>query len=156
MDDRIEFTQRGIAVLTILVFVGMGLFPPWLESYVPNASSSDKVLICVAPAERPTGYGFLFDTESSSNYLFSGRSYSWGHERIDVARLAVQWIILLAVTVPWYLSVRDPKGRNERKDVKSDFSHSGEDKTAAGGAAASPLPDEERPVRLTRMTSPSP
>jgi hypothetical protein len=74
---------------------------------VPPASSSDRVLIIrLTPAEGSAGYGFLFwPPDRGTGWL--GAYHDYKADRIDVTRLALQWVLLLVVTVPWYLSVRD-------------------------------------------------
>jgi hypothetical protein len=73
--------RRRVGILGLLLFVGMGLCPPWVYTFsAPGATTTTK----------PAGYDLLFDPPEPE----------WDSPRtgvrIDVSKLAIQWAVLAA------------------------------------------------------------
>ena len=91
--------QVKILIGGLIVFVLIGLFPPWIQ-YVDLGGSEGSY----RKIERPAGYGPIFLPplpEQSKKILFP-----FLHEdllgligvRLDIHRLFIQWLILIALT----------------------------------------------------------
>ena len=81
-------TKQKLCVwLGIGVFVLMGLFPPWV--YRLDAKDTR--------VEKSAGYSLLVSPPEAAPYP----SWGWGEDlttvKIDVARLLIQWAMLVAV-----------------------------------------------------------
>lgn len=78
-----RFSDRTLLRWACLLFALMGLVPPWVYTFNPPGAS---------PTTQPAGYYLLVEPPSprSDNYLHG--------VRIDYARLAVQWAVLVAGT----------------------------------------------------------
>lgn len=75
--------QRKIAMVGVIVFVLMGVVPPWIYTIHAQAVHSEK----------PAGYALVFlppSTERPDDVRFG--------VKIDSTRLVVQWLILCAAT----------------------------------------------------------
>jgi hypothetical protein len=66
--------QRKILLIGLAVFLLIGLYPPWTETYYSAKYNS----------EQPKGYSLIFSPPTT--YLPQGI-------KIDVTRLVVQWIL---------------------------------------------------------------
>ena len=74
--------RRRVAILGLLLFVAMGLCPPWVYTFSPTGA---------ATTTRPAGYHLLFDPPKPD------RNSSQAGIRIDISRLAIQWAVLGAL-----------------------------------------------------------
>lgn len=74
--------QRGIVVIGVVLFVLMGLFPPW--TYTRYAQSIHS--------EKPAGYALIISPPGPEK-----DAPAFG-VKIDVSRLIVQWLVLAAAT----------------------------------------------------------
>lgn len=74
--------QRKVVILGIVLFILMGLFPPWI--YTLNAQSINR--------EKPAGYALIISPpEPEKNAVAFG-------VKIDISRLIVQWLVLATAT----------------------------------------------------------
>ena len=88
--------QIRILIAAGVIFVGMGLFPPW--TYTLDAESIHR--------ERPAGYELIFDPPRPE-YL----SKDYGGVRLDISRLLIQWIVLSAATGGLILFTNKPDSK---------------------------------------------
>ena len=75
---RLKPARKRIVILLALVFVIMGLFPPWKQRV-----NTDRVRW-----ERPAGYHLIFEPPSVGHSAIG--------VELDLARLAIQWVVLAA------------------------------------------------------------
>lgn len=75
-------TRRIVLILGVVVFVLMGLFPPW--TYVFH--------IQTVHSEKPAGYAFIAEPPMPEH-----NDAPFG-VKIDISRLVVQWLVLSAAT----------------------------------------------------------
>jgi len=74
--------QRKVVIIGIVLFIIMGLFPPWI--YTLNAESVNR--------EKPAGYALIISPpEPEKNAVVFG-------VKIDISRLIIQWLVLAAAT----------------------------------------------------------
>ncbi|MBW4056822.1 MAG: hypothetical protein HIU83_15770 [Proteobacteria bacterium] len=79
LNDR----QRKLVMVGVILFILMGVFPPWMYTFDAQTVHSEK----------PAGYALIFSpplTEYPENVRFG--------VKIDSTRLVVQWLILAAAT----------------------------------------------------------
>lgn len=94
--------HRRIVILGVVLFVLMGLFPPWIYiAAIPRGG----------PVEKPAGYYLLFDPPAPEK---SGPI--WG-VRVDVVRLLVQWAVVGAFTGAFFLRRRLPPVPRDASNV---------------------------------------
>jgi hypothetical protein len=105
MNDR----QQGVTVFGLVFFVVMGLFPPWKSIEIVWEKSANSVVLGPATRENQTGYAFLF--WPNLGHELSGTSFHGRNEQIDWSCLILQWLMLVAVFVPWYFAVRTPRSK---------------------------------------------
>ena len=74
--------QRKVVIVGVLLFVLMGLFPPW--TYMYDWQSIHR--------EKPAGYALIISPPGPEE---NGIPYG---VRIDISRLIVQWLIIAAAT----------------------------------------------------------
>jgi len=74
--------QRKIVIVGVVLFVLMGLFPPW--TYTLDAPSVHR--------EKPAGYALIISPPGPEKH-----APAYG-VRIDISRLIVQWLVLAAAT----------------------------------------------------------
>ena len=74
--------QIKIVIISTLIFIIMGLFPPWTYTH-DNRSMH---------IENPAGYGFIIEPPESK-----GDSYRDGI-KLDVSRLTIQWLMLIVLS----------------------------------------------------------
>jgi len=74
--------QKKLIVIGIALFILMSLFPPWTYTYKYESIYS----------EEPTGYGFIFSPPNKK------LPYAVHGIKIDMSRLFIQWVIVLAAT----------------------------------------------------------
>ena len=79
LNDR----QRIIVVGGVILFVLMGLLPPWTQTWSHRSSYNVS----------PLGYGLIVSPPVLEH------SQEFSGVRIDLSRLIVQWLILTAVTI---------------------------------------------------------
>jgi hypothetical protein len=79
---RVVADRRRAVILGVLLFVAMGLCPPWVYTFSPSGA---------ATTTRPAGYHLLFDPPAPD----SGSSRAG--VRIDILRLTIQWAVLAAL-----------------------------------------------------------
>lgn len=92
--------QRKVVIVGIVLFILMGLFPPW--TYTLSAHSIKR--------EKPAGYALIISSpEPEKNSMVFG-------VKIDVPRLIIQWIVLVATTS---FGVLIANQRNQFKDSKT-------------------------------------
>ncbi len=82
-------TDRQAKILTIGlgVIAAMGLFPPWVQTWGPNAdsvASAGYSLIFTPPPRKGEGYGL----------------------QIDLLTLSIQWVVTIAVFGIFWLNAR--------------------------------------------------
>ena len=79
---------RWVIIVGVIVFLLMGLFPPW---YVGKGGDYISYV----------GYALIFSPPPNDNILFPSS--------IDTTRLAVQWLTVVVATVGVYWFVRGKK-----------------------------------------------
>lgn len=73
--------QVRIVLAGAVLFVAMGLYPPWIETAHANA----------AERENPAGYAlFMLPPEAEEGIVFG--------VRLDTSRLLLQWLVLSVAT----------------------------------------------------------
>ena len=79
---NLNVKQRKIAIVGVVLFVFMGLIPPW--TYTLNAQSIHR--------EKPAGYALIISppVPEDDNPAFG--------VKIDISRLIIQWLVLAAAT----------------------------------------------------------
>jgi hypothetical protein len=77
--------RRRVAIFALLLFIAMGLCPPWVHTVSPEGA---------ATTTRPAGYRLLFDPPEPE----------WPGVRIDISRLAIQWAVLTAFAAVAFVS----------------------------------------------------
>lgn len=86
--------QLRVLIAASVIFVIMGIFPPW--TYTFNGESIHS--------EKPAGYGLIISPpkpEQDDGYLSYGI-------RLDITRLFVQWLVLFVATGGLLLLKREP------------------------------------------------
>lgn len=78
MNDK----QRKIVIVGVVLFILMGLFPPW--TYTLDAQSIHR--------EKPAGYALIISPPGPEK-----NAPAFG-VKIDISRLIVQWLVLAATT----------------------------------------------------------
>jgi uncharacterized membrane protein SpoIIM required for sporulation len=81
LDVDMKKRQQIIITVGITLFILMGLFPPW--KYTLSAPSLYR--------ERPAGYALIFFSPKPEK---NAEAYG---VKIDISRLVIQWIVLIAV-----------------------------------------------------------
>ena len=96
--------------LGILVFVLMGLFPPWLYTY--NATIRSPVYgSFLTGSQKIAGYYFLFAPPDPAGE--SGHGIS-----LDITRLFVQWVIVIALTGGLIYTIKDKPKEKEKEGTE--------------------------------------
>jgi len=74
--------QIKILIMSTVIFIVMGLFPPWTYTH-DNRSMH---------IEKPAGYGFIMEPPEpeESNYRYG--------IKVDTSRLAIQWLMLIVLS----------------------------------------------------------
>ena len=88
----------------IVVFAGMGLYPPWIQEF--RTPRNPETLITFRFPIGPTSgsYYWIFGHPPVPTWIRVGFGDFWSDgppplsARLDIARLAVQWIVLGVVT----------------------------------------------------------
>jgi len=90
--------RRTVLAVGLLAIAAMGVFPPWVTAPERHPSATTPagyhfLLNGPAPPPRPSRFAEAYD-----NSLY-GKSTSEGPRfvRIDYARLAVQWVVVVAL-----------------------------------------------------------
>jgi hypothetical protein len=78
-----------------VIFVGMGLLPPWI--YTLDAGSIER--------EKPAGYALIVSPPNPEKDL-----PAFG-VRLDISRLLIQWLVLVAATDGLLLLTREPDSK---------------------------------------------
>lgn len=89
MNMRLNTKQLRIVLVSIAIFIAMGLYPPWIHT--------------LNLREKPAGYALIFSPPKPEK-----DSLSFG-VRLDMSRLFVQWLALLSAAVGAMIIV---KGRS--------------------------------------------
>ena len=84
---NLNYVQRRIMIVGFIIFVLMGIFPPWISTYH----------VFSPPREKPEGYGFIFSPPEPEDPS-AAWSRLYGGIKIDIYRLFAQWLVLCAVT----------------------------------------------------------
>lgn len=79
---NINEKQKKIIIIGVAVVILMGLFPPWTYTFKYKTAYSNE----------PAGYGFILAPPKKKT-----QAMAHGIE-LDIARLSVQWIIVLMAT----------------------------------------------------------
>ena len=87
--------QLRILISSGVIFVAMGLFPPW--TYTLDAQSIHR--------EKPAGYALIILPPNPEK-----DAPAFG-VRLDVSRLSIQWLILVAATGGLLLLAREPDSK---------------------------------------------
>ena len=74
--------QIKIVIISTALFIGMGLYPPWVNTFDAKTTHSEK----------PAGYALIVQPPKPEK-----DSYPYG-VRLDAARFLVQWLTLLIAT----------------------------------------------------------
>ncbi len=80
----LNFNQRFLLGLGVVLFVLMGLIPPWIYTFAYSGATTH--------IEKPAGYFLIIDPPKPET-----NRYTEG-VRIDFSRLLLQWIIVAAAT----------------------------------------------------------
>jgi hypothetical protein len=75
--------QQRVIILAVCVFLGMGVYPPWVEVSTKIVSNVSHV------TESPGPYQWLFQPPTYHNPYGPQTTY-----RLDYVRLAIQWLLL--------------------------------------------------------------
>jgi hypothetical protein len=86
--------QRFVALMGLIIFIGMGLIPPWIYE-MPTLHGR---------VERPASYSSIF---APPNPLVEG--YTVGGVRLDVQRLLIGWFVVSLSTGILVFCLRRPK-----------------------------------------------
>ena len=86
--------QLRILIASTIIFIAMGLFPPW--TYTLDAQSIHR--------EKPAGYALIIAPPAPEK-----DAPAFG-VRLDVSRLLVQWLVLVAATWVAILLAKGPRG----------------------------------------------
>lgn len=84
--------QLRVLIAASVIFVIMGIFPPWTYTFDWGSTHSEK----------SAGYGLIV---SPPNPEQDGPSFG---VRLDISRLLVQWLVLVAATSGLILLTREP------------------------------------------------
>ncbi len=88
--------QVKILIGGLIVFVLIGLFPPWIQCVDSGHEGA------YLKTERPAGYGPIFlpplPEQSKKVLIFDSFDDCLIGERLDIHRLYIQWLILIALT----------------------------------------------------------
>ena len=87
--------QLRILLAAGVIFVAMGIFPPW--TYTLDAQSIHH--------EKPAGYAFIVSPPNPEK-----DSPAFG-VRLDISRLLIQWLVLVAATSGLLLLAREPDSK---------------------------------------------
>ncbi|MGI2098566.1 hypothetical protein [Shewanella glacialipiscicola] len=87
--------QFRILIAAGMIFVGMGLIPPW--TYTLDAQSIHR--------EKPAGYTLII---APPNPEKDAPAYG---VRLDIPRLLIQWIVLVAATGCLILLTKEPDSK---------------------------------------------
>jgi hypothetical protein len=82
--------QKKILKIGVIVFLLIGIYPPWTETYYSNKYES----------ETPKGYSFIFSPPHA--YLPFGI-------KIDITRLIIQWLIAGGIVYAFYYQAGNKK-----------------------------------------------
>jgi hypothetical protein len=85
--------QKAVTYIGLMVFVLAGLFPPWTKVTKILANTGMRIL-----QEDPVGLAFIL---SPPIWDISGQPapHYFTNAKLDVSRLAIEWTIILALTV---------------------------------------------------------
>ena len=90
----INSKQLKILILSIALFIVIGLYPPWIYTF--NAKSIHS--------EKPAEYALIIEPPEPEDY----NNVRYG-VRMDISRLVVQWLILCAATTGAMLLTREKR-----------------------------------------------
>ena len=79
--------QRVIITIGVVVFVLMGLFPPWTTNAPTEMKNSGT----------PYGYGFIGSPPDPHERKWSNSGRRYGI-KIDTTRLLIQWIVIIVAS----------------------------------------------------------
>jgi hypothetical protein len=91
--------RRRVVLVGILLFAAMGLCPPWVYTFSPTGA---------ATTTKPAGYHFIFYGPAPER-----PRQNFG-VRIDLTRLAIQWIIL-SIIIGGLFAVAASEAKTGRK-----------------------------------------
>lgn len=74
--------QKTIVIVSMLMFLFMGLYPPWTYTDDHRQMSTEK----------PAGYALIVEPPEPET------SYSSSGVKLDITRLSVQWMMLIVIT----------------------------------------------------------
>jgi len=91
------FNPKQLRILTAagVIFVAMGLFPPW--TYTLDMQSIHR--------EKPAGYALIVSPPNPEK-----DAPAFG-VRLDISRLLIQWLVLAAATGGLLLLTREPDSK---------------------------------------------
>ena len=98
--------QATAAWIGVALFVAMGVYPPWVRSHMVlptngnNLFSSNQPVLTSQLIVESTSYSWIWEPPGAS---YSCRDHD---HRIDLARLSVQWLCLVAVFGLWIHRLR--------------------------------------------------
>lgn len=87
--------QLRILIAGVVIFVAIGLFPPW--TYTFNAES--------IPSEKPAGYALIVSPPNPE------QAVPVFGVRLDISRLLIQWLVLVAATGSLLLLTKEPHSK---------------------------------------------
>jgi polyferredoxin len=91
--------QKKVIWIGLIIFILMGLFPPWIDD-----------VECFNPSSEPSHSGGTVFVTRSYGFLFIPPR---GMAFVDLTRLLVQWLLVIAVTA-WMVYL---KGDQKHKKV---------------------------------------
>uniref|UniRef100_E6QNX5 Uncharacterized protein n=1 Tax=mine drainage metagenome TaxID=410659 RepID=E6QNX5_9ZZZZ len=86
--------QLRVLIAASVIFVIMGIFPPWTYTFDGESIHSEK----------PAGYGLIISPPKPEQ----GNGYPAYGIRLDITRLLVQWFVLFVATSGLILLTREP------------------------------------------------
>jgi hypothetical protein len=89
----LNLKQKRILIASVLIFIAMGLYPPWTYTFSSTLRHSEK----------PAGYGLIVAPPAPEK-----NAPAWGVS-LDISRLLVQWLVLAAATGFALLLVKGPR-----------------------------------------------
>jgi hypothetical protein len=94
--------QTARAFWGVLALIGMAIYPPWVSSYatIPANITSDKGLIVTSQLVHDSrDYSWIWEPPQSGNAI-----------RIDLVRLSIQWLAVVALFGLWVYAGRATPG----------------------------------------------
>lgn len=98
--------QLGIVIASAVVFIAMGLYPPW--TYTVDYAESSSIgggssRSSEVHSKKPAGYALIVAPPTPEQ---EGARFG---VRLDISRLVVQWIVLAAATGGAVLLAKGPR-----------------------------------------------